>query len=73
MLAYDAIKPLARDDVEGHTQRQQACEKELYGLVQAVLPKDYLENPQTDFPPEVVVELTKATIRRASTIVSQNG
>jgi len=70
MLAYDAVDPLERDDSDAHAKRQQDCEKELYDLVQAVLPKDYLENPQEDFPPDVVVELTKATIRRAATIVA---
>jgi len=70
MLAYDAATPLKRDDSDGHTRRQQACERELYDLVQAVLPKEYLENPQEDFPPEIVVELTKATIRRAETIIA---
>ena len=72
MLAYDAIAPLPREDTSAHAERQQACEKELYELVRAVLPKEYLENPQHDFPPEIVVELTKATIRRASAIVEGN-
>jgi hypothetical protein len=70
MLAYDTVDPIDRDDTDAHAKRQQACEKELYDLVQAVLPKEYLENPKTDFPPDVVVELTKATIRRAATIVA---
>jgi hypothetical protein len=69
LLAYDAVEPLKRDDVEALAKRQQGVELELHDLAHAILPPDYLENPQRDFPPQVVVEMTKATLRRAATIV----
>lgn len=72
MLAYDVVTPLSREDDEAQAKRQQACEQELYDMVQAVLPKSYLENPQAEFPPEMVALLTRATIQRASAIVSQS-
>ena len=69
LLAYDAVDPLRRDDTAGLTQRQQAVERELHDIAHAILPRDYLENPQTDFPPEIVVQMTRATLERAAVIV----
>ncbi len=69
LLAYDAVDPLKRDDTAGLTQRQQAVERELHDMAHAILPRDYLENPQTDFPPEIVMKMTRATLARASMIV----
>lgn len=69
LLAYDAVEPLSRNDDDALARRQQSVERELYELVQAALPKSYLDNPQTEFPPEMVILLTKATLQRAATIV----
>lgn len=69
LLAYDAVDPLDRDDLAGLDARQQKVELELHAMAQAVLPADYLANPQKDFPPEVVIAMTRATLRRAATIV----
>lgn len=69
LLAYDVAEPLARDDVERLGKRQQAVEMELHAMAHAVLPADYLANPERDFPPALVVEMTKATLRRAAAIV----
>jgi hypothetical protein len=69
LLAYDAVDPLRRDDVESLAKRQQAVELELHHLAHAILPPTYLENPQTDFPAEVVMQMTRATLRRAAIIV----
>lgn len=69
MLAYDTVKPLARDDSAGQADREQAVQRELYELVRALLPEEYLKNPQADFPPEVVVLLTRGTIARAAQIM----
>jgi hypothetical protein len=69
MLAYDAIEPLARDDEARLARRQQQVEEELHRMVHAVLPEDYRRDPQREFPPEVVVMLTRATLRRAGQIL----
>jgi hypothetical protein len=69
LLAYDTVDPIARDDVESLAGRQQQVELELHDLAHSILPKDYLENPGRDFPPEVVIDMTRATIRRAAAIV----
>jgi hypothetical protein len=69
LLAYDSIEPLARDDEGNLARRQQAVEEELRRLVHEVLPEDYKQNPQREFPPEVVILLTRATLRRAASII----
>ena len=72
MLAYDAVQPLARHDEAGLAKRQQEVEEELRRMVNAVLPDDYRRNPEREFPPEVVVMLTRATLTRAAEIVGLN-
>ena len=69
LLAYDAVEPLARDNVKALAKRQERVEHELHDIAHAILPPDYLENPQREFPPEVVIAMTRATLRRAAAIV----
>jgi hypothetical protein len=69
LLAYDAVDPLSRTDLEGQQKRMETVDRELYDLVHAVLPQSYRDNPEAEFPPEVVVLLTKATLKRAAEIV----
>ena len=68
LLAYDVVDPIARDDVESLAKRQQQVELELHDMAHAVLPEDYLKNPERDFPPDLVIALTRATLRRAAAI-----
>jgi len=68
LLAYDVVDPITRDDVEALAKRQQDVELELHQMVHAILPADYRDNPGRDFPPALVIELTRATLRRASAI-----
>lgn len=71
MLAYDVVEPIGRDDLERQEQRQRGVELELHDMVHRVLPKEYLANPQRDFPPEMVAMLTRATIARAVEIMGR--
>lgn len=70
MLAYDVADPIDRNDTARLAQREQQVREELREMVHAVLPRDYLDNPQTEFPPQIVTLLTRATLRRASAIVN---
>jgi hypothetical protein len=70
MLAYDAMDPLHRDDDEALAKRDEDVRAELVQLVQAVLPRQYLDNPSADFPPEMVMLLTRATVARAAQILA---
>jgi hypothetical protein len=69
MLAYDVAEPIHRDDLKKLEERQRNVEMELHEMVHRLLPKSYLDNPQEDFPAEVVVLLTRATIDRAVEIM----
>lgn len=69
MLAYDTVEPIDRDDVETQAKREERVRHELYQLAHAVLPEDYLKNPTDDFPPEIVMLLTRATVARAAQIM----
>lgn len=69
MLAYDAVEPLGRHDEPALAARQQRVEEELNRMAHEILPEDYRRNPQREFPPEIVVILTKGTLRRAGEIV----
>jgi hypothetical protein len=69
MLAYDTVEPLDREDEPAHVQREQAVHRELYELAHAILPEDYLKNPTADFPPEIVMLMTRATVARAAQIM----
>jgi hypothetical protein len=69
LLAYDAVEPLDREDIAGLEARQRRVEQELHDLAHAILPPEYLTNPGRDFPPAVVIAMTRATLARAAAIV----
>ena len=69
MLAYDSVEPIDREDAEALGKREQGVQRELYDLARAIIPKEYLDNPQEDFPPEIVMLMTRATIARAAQIM----
>lgn len=69
MLAYDVVEPLPRTDDQRIAEREQKVREELRDMVHRVLPRDYLENPQAEFPPHIVAILTRATIARANEIL----
>ncbi len=69
MLAYDVVDPLPRDADKKITARQVKVEEEVRDLAHKAIPPTYRDNPQMEFPPAIVMMLTKATIRRASEIL----
>ncbi len=73
MLAYDVVEPIDRNDTARLAEREQQVREELREMVHAVLPRDYLDNPQAEFPPEIVMLLTRATLQRASAIINSTG
>ena len=68
MLAYDVVDPLPRNADKLLHEREEKVRQELKDLVHATLPKEYLENPEREFPSSMVKMLTRATLRRASQI-----
>jgi hypothetical protein len=69
MLAYDAVEPIGRDDDKRQAERQQSVEKELQKMVHEVIPEEYRRDPEREFPPQVVMLLTRAVLQRAAGIV----
>lgn len=69
MLAYDAVEPLPRDDNERIAKREEQVQREVRDLAMAVIPPDFQRDASREFPPEVIVQMTRATLKRASEIV----
>ena len=69
LLAYDAADPLPRSDTAGLQKRQQHCEREVRDIALAAIPPDYQRDPTREIPPQVAVQITRATLRRAAQIV----
>lgn len=70
MLAHDVAAPIKRHDTASLTQRQQAVEKEVHDIAMKTIPQSYRDNPQDDFPPEIIYMLTKATLQRAAELAN---
>jgi hypothetical protein len=69
LLAYDVIDPIGRDDTARLNVRQAEVEKELHEMAHRVIPPAYRDHPQMEFPPAVVMLLTRATLARANQII----
>ncbi len=69
MLAYDVTDPLPRADHNRINERQTKVEQELQDIAHRVIPPAYHEHPEMEFPPAVVMLLTRATLTRAAEIV----
>lgn len=68
MYAYDVVEPLHRLDEDAIARRRQNVEEEVYKLFVASVPQALRDDPTKDFPPTVVIDLTRATLRRACEI-----
>jgi len=68
LLAYDLAEPIARGDDETAQQRRQQVEGEVSELTFNQLPQRYKDNPELDWPGEVMMAITRATLQRANEI-----
>jgi len=68
LLAYDLAKPVARGDDETAQARRAQVEGEVSELTLNQLPQRYKDNPELDWPAEVMMTITRATLQRASEI-----
>lgn len=69
LLAYDVVEPLERGDDARLTERQKAVDLEVHELAMKTIPAAYRKNPGLEFPPAVVMLLTRATLTRAMEII----
>lgn len=68
MLAHDLANPIPPQDQDRVDQRRDDVAQEVGEVVRSVLPQEYLDNPERDFPPELMMQITRATLKRASEI-----
>jgi len=68
LLAYDLAQPLAQGDDAAAGDRRHAVEDEVRDLSLAQVPEVYKADPDLDWPPEVMMALTRATLFRAAEI-----
>ncbi len=71
MLAHDLHDPVPEGDEEAAIARRQQMEREVSALTLAIVPDQYKQDETLDWPPELMREITKLTIRRAAQIVNQ--
>lgn len=71
MLAYDLADPLAQSDADSHHQRREAVEDEVRRFSLETIPQRYVADPDLDWPPEVMMALTRATFARAQAIIGE--
>lgn len=68
MLAYDLHDPISRDDLEAAENRRKQIEHEVSRISLEALPLKYRENPNLDWPPVVMMALTRTTLAYAAGI-----
>jgi len=66
LLARDLAEPVGRGDAEAIEARRRAAEAEVSELTLAVVPDVYKNDPSLDWPPEVMMAITRATLKRAA-------
>ena len=65
MLARDLVDPIQSGNEQTAVARRAEIEQEVRSLVMDLLPPQYKANPELDWPPGMLKEFTKATLRRA--------
>ena len=68
LLAYDLVDPIPGDKPELAQDRRMKTEQEVRDLSLAVIPEQYLSNPELDWPPDVMMAITRATFNRVNEI-----
>jgi hypothetical protein len=68
LLAYDLAEPITRGDDQTAQARRDQVEGEVSELTLNELPQRYKDNPELDWPAEVMMAITRATLQRATDI-----
>ncbi|GAB4110136.1 MAG: hypothetical protein Kow00105_18850 [Phycisphaeraceae bacterium] len=69
LLAYDLNDPIPGDRPELAQQRRMKVEQEVRDFSLAVVPEKYKQDPTLDWPPEVMMAITRATFERVNEIL----
>lgn len=68
LLAYDLADPVPADAAQAIEERRTKTEQEVRDLSLAVIPEPYKADPTLDWPPEVMMAITRATFERVNQI-----
>ncbi|MEM9418551.1 MAG: hypothetical protein AAGA25_05770 [Planctomycetota bacterium] len=68
MLAYDLNDPVDGSTPDAGEQRRRSIEEEVRQMTLAVVPDIYLNDPSLDWPPDLMMNITRTTLKRAADI-----
>ncbi|MEM1444705.1 MAG: hypothetical protein AAGF84_01490 [Planctomycetota bacterium] len=68
MLAYDLAEPIAGADEQTHQRRRADVEDEVRRFSLAVVPEVYRNDASLEWPPDVMMDITRATLLRAAQV-----
>ncbi len=68
MLAHDLVEPIPGDDDDAHHQRRHQVEDEVRTLTLGILPEKYKHDATLDWPAELMMTITRQTLRQAAKI-----
>lgn len=68
MLAHDLADPIPSEQADRAEQRRERIYDEVRDLVMGLLPQQYKDDPSLDWPPELMMQITRATLKRAAEI-----
>jgi len=71
LLAYDLMDPIPSETPEAIENRRTQTEQEVREFTLAVVPDKYLNDPNLDWPPEVMMTITRATFDRVNQITGE--
>ncbi|MEM7625445.1 MAG: hypothetical protein AAF333_07450 [Planctomycetota bacterium] len=68
MLAYDLNDPVDASDPEAGEQRRRSIEEEVRKMTLEVVPDIYKNDPSLNWPPELMMTITRTTLKHAADI-----
>lgn len=71
MLALDLVEPLPAGDEQMQRDRRERVEDQVRHFSLAAIPEQYKTNPNLDWPPEVMMALTRETFVQVQGILAK--
>ena len=68
MLARDLADPIPGDDDQAHHDRRHEVEDQVRVLTLGVVPEQFKHDASLAWPPEVMMQITRATLKEAAKI-----
>ncbi len=68
MLAYDLNDPIDPKSPDAGEKRRRSIEEEVRKLTLAQVPDIYKSDPSLDWPPSVMMAITRATLQQAAEV-----